>query len=291
MDLALGGSTNSVLHLLAIAHAAELALPLELFDRIARETPNITSLRPAGDHFMEDLEFAGGIPAILNRLKNSLKSSPTVEGRSILESAEKGQVQNEEVIRPCDKPVRTEGGLAILSGSLAPDGAVVKQSAVEDSMRTFSGVARCFDSEEDCMKAIVEHRIKPGEVLVIRYEGPRGGPGMREMLEPTAALTGIGMNREVALVTDGRFSGGTRGPCIGHVAPEAAEGGPIALVNDGDRITIDIPERKLDLEIPAEELERRHKDWTPPPCKVSRGYLRRYAEMVTSANTGAVFSL
>jgi len=291
VDLALGGSTNSVLHLLAIAHAADLDLPLEIFDRISRETPNITSLRPAGDHFMEDLEFAGGIPAILNRLKNSLKSSPTVEGRSILESAEEGQVHDEEVIRPCDKPVRTEGGLAILSGSLAPDGAVVKQSAVEDSMKTFSGAARCFDSEEDCMKAIVEHRIKPGEVLVIRYEGPKGGPGMREMLEPTAALTGIGMNREVALVTDGRFSGGTRGPCIGHVAPEAAEGGPIALVNDGDRITIDIPGRKLDLEIPVEELERRHKDWTPPPCKVSRGYLRRYAEMVTSANTGAVFSL
>ena len=240
---------------------------------------------------MEDLEFAGGIPAVLNRLKDSLKSSPTVDGRSILESAQTGQVHDEKVIRPLDKPVHAEGGLAILRGSLAPDGAVVKQSAVEESMKTFSGTARCFDSEEDCMKAIIERRIKPGEVVVIRYEGPRGGPGMREMLEPTAALTGIGMNREVALITDGRFSGGTRGPCIGHVAPEAAEGGPIALVQDGDRITIDIPGRSLDLEVPAEELEHRRKDWTPPPCKVSRGYLRRYAEMVTSASTGAVFSL
>jgi len=291
VDLALGGSTNSVLHLLAIAHAAELSLSLKLFDEIARETPNITSLRPAGDHFMEDLEFAGGIPAVLNRLEDSLKSSLTVQGHSILESARSGKVQDDEVIRSCDDPVNAEGGLAVLYGSLAPDGAVVKQSAVEDSMKTFSGVARCFDSEEACMKAIVERTIKPGEVVVIRYEGPRGGPGMREMLEPTAALTGIGMNREVALVTDGRFSGGTRGPCIGHIAPEAAVGGPIALIRDGDRISIDIPRRRLDLEVPAAELSKRSENWTPPPCRVSRGYLRRYAEMVTSANTGAVFSL
>jgi dihydroxy-acid dehydratase len=194
------------------------------------------------------------------------------------------------VIRPLDKPFNAEGGLAILRGSLAPDGAVVKQSAVEEGMKTFSGVAHCFDSEEDCMKAIVAHRVNPGEVLVIRYEGPKGGPGMREMLGPTAALTGIGLTSQVALITDGRFSGGTRGPCIGHVAPEAAVGGPIALVRDGDRIKIDIPARKLELEVPADELEARRSDWTPPPCRVSGGYLGRYAEMVTSANTGAVFS-
>ncbi|MEA2062978.1 MAG: dihydroxy-acid dehydratase [Gemmatimonadota bacterium] len=291
VDLALGGSTNSVLHLLAAAHAAEVDLPLELFDEIACTTPNITSLRPAGDHFMEDLEYAGGIPAVLNRLKGSLKESPTVAGHSILESAEHGRVTDDSVIRPLDKPVHAEGGLVILRGSLAPDGAVVKQSAVEEKMKTFTGLAHCFDTEEDCMKAIAQRQVKPGEVLVIRYEGPRGGPGMREMLGPTAALTGIGLTSQVALITDGRFSGGTRGPCIGHVAPEAAVGGPIALVRDGDKIKIDIPGRKLDLEIPEEELERRRRGWTPPPCKVSRGYLRRYAEMVTSADTGAVFSL
>ncbi|MBN2289877.1 MAG: dihydroxy-acid dehydratase, partial [Candidatus Glassbacteria bacterium] len=290
VDLALGGSTNSVLHLLAVAHEAQVELPLELFDRIARETPNITSLRPAGEHFMEDLEYAGGIPAVLSRLKDSLKSSPTVDGRSLLEAAAAGAVQDESVIRPLDKPFNAEGGLAILRGSLAPDGAVVKQSAVEEGMKIFSGVAHCFDSEEDCMKAIVARRVNPGEVLVIRYEGPKGGPGMREMLGPTAALTGIGLTSQVALITDGRFSGGTRGPCIGHVAPEAAVGGPIALVRDGDRIKIDIPARKLELEVPADELEARRSDWTPPPCRVSGGYLRRYAEMVTSANTGAVFS-
>lgn len=240
---------------------------------------------------MEDLDYAGGIPAVLNRLKASLKDSPTVNGLGIKEIAEQGRVTDDKVIRPLDNPVRSQGGLAILRGSLAPDGAVVKQSAVSESMMKFSGVARCFDSEEDCMDAIAAGSVKRGQILVIRYEGPQGGPGMREMLGPTAALTGAGLTDGVALITDGRFSGGTRGPCIGHIAPEAAEGGPIALIKDGDTIEIDIPARQLNLKIAEKEMERRRVELKLPEPKVKTGYLARYARNVTSANTGAVFSL
>ena len=291
VDLALGGSTNSVLHLLAIANSAGIDLPLETFDKIAAKTPNITHLRPAGEDFMEDLDYAGGIPAVLNRLRDSLTDSPTVNGLGIKEIAEQGRVTEDKVIRSLDNPVRSQGGLAILRGSLAPDGAVVKQSAVSEAMMNFSGVARCFDSEEDCMDAISAGNVERGQVLVIRYEGPQGGPGMREMLGPTAALTGAGLTDGVALITDGRFSGGTRGPCIGHIAPEAAAGGPIALVQDGDTIEIDIPGRQLNLKIDDKEMERRKAELKLPEPKVKSGYLARYARNVTSANTGAVFSL
>jgi len=289
LDLALGGSTNSVLHLLAIAHSAEVPLPLEVFDQISRKVPHLTSLRPGGEYFIEDLEYAGGVPGVLNRLAGFLKDSPTVNGWPISETAKRGTVAIPDVIRPLDNPIHAEGGLAVLCGSLAPDGSVVKQSAVEPDMRTFTGVARCFDSEEACMKAIMAKKVAAGQVLVVRYEGPKGGPGMREMLGPTAALTGAGLTSGVALITDGRFSGGTRGPCIGHVAPEAAVGGPIALIQDGDRISIDIEARKLELHVDAAELERRRAAWKAPEGRFKRGWLRRYAAQVTSANTGAVF--
>ena len=288
VDLALGGSSNSVLHLLAIAREAGVDLPLSEFDRLSRETPQLTTVTPGGPHMMEDVEYSGGIPAILNRLLPFLKKNPTVSGEEITAIARRGRVLDDGIIRTLKAPVRKEGGLAILTGNLAPGGAVVKQSGVDPSMFFFRGKARVFDSEEAAMAAIMGGRIRPGSVVVIRYEGPRGGPGMREMLSPTAAIMGMGLGTKVALITDGRFSGGTHGPCIGHISPEAMEGGPIALVREGDPIVLDIPKRKLSLDVPAAELARRRKGWKAPAPKVAKGYLSRYAKLVRSAGEGAV---
>ena len=288
VDLALGGSSNSVLLLLAIAREAGVDLPLSEFDRLSRETPQLTTVTPGGPHMMEDVEYAGGIPAILNRLLPFLKKNPTVSGEEITAIARRGHVLDDGIIRTLKAPVRKEGGLAILTGNLAPGGAVVKQSGVDPSMFVLRGKARVFDSEEAAMAAIMGGKIRPGMVVVIRYEGPRGGPGMREMLSPTAAIMGMGLGTKVALITDGRFSGGTHGPCIGHISPEAMEGGPIALVREGDPIVLDIPKRKLSLDVPAAELARRRKGWKAPAPKVAKGYLSRYAKLVRSAGEGAV---
>jgi dihydroxy-acid dehydratase len=288
VDLALGGSSNSVLHLLAIAREAGVDLPLSEFDRLSRETPQLTTVTPGGPHMMEDVEYSGGIPAILNRLLPFLKKNPTVSGEEITAIARRGRALDDGIIRTLKAPVRKEGGLAILTGNLAPGGAVVKQSGVDPSMFVFRGKARVFDSEEAAMAAIMRGGIRPGSVVVIRYEGPRGGPGMREMLSPTAAIMGMGLGTKVALITDGRFSGGTHGPCIGHISPEAMEGGPIALVREGDPIVLDIPKRKLSLDVPAAELARRRKGWKAPAPKVAKGYLSRYAKLVRSAGEGAV---
>jgi dihydroxy-acid dehydratase len=290
IDLALGGSTNTCLHIPAIAHEAGIDLPIDVFDEIARKVPHITNLRPGGEDFMEDLHYAGGIPAVLKRLKSVLNDCPNVAGTTTLQVADAAVVADEEVIRPMERPYHEQGGLAILRGSLCPDGAVIKQSAVTQKMMVFEGPARCFNSEDECMQTILDGNVNPGEVLIIRYEGPKGGPGMREMLNPTAALIGMGLGNDCALITDGRFSGGTRGPCIGHVSPEAMAGGPIGLVNDGDMISIDIPNRRLDLKVSPEELAARSESWQPPTPKITRGYLARYAHMVTSAATGAVYA-
>jgi len=288
VDLALGGSTNTVLHLMAIANDAGVKLPLELFDKLSMETPHIASLEPVGIHYMEDLHWAGGIPAVLHRLKNRIKDNPTVSGKRIKKIISEVDYINEEVIKPIDMPYHKEGGIAVLKGNIAPLGAVVKQSGVSDKMMRFTGRARVFDSEEAAMKAILGKKIKKGDVLVIRYEGPKGGPGMREMLAPTATLMGMGMGESVALITDGRFSGGTRGPCVGHISPEAMEGGPIALVKEGDVIEMDIPNRRIELRVESGELEKRKAKWKPPEPKIKEGWLARYAKVVTSANTGAV---
>jgi dihydroxy-acid dehydratase len=288
VDLALGGSSNSVLHLLAIAHEAKVPLPLSEFDRLSRETPQLTTVTPAGPHMMEDVEYSGGIPAVLNRLLPMLKKNPTVSGEEITSIARGGRVLDDGIIRPLARPVRPEGGIAVLKGNLAPGGAVVKQSGVDPKMFFFRGKAVVFESEDSAMAEIMAGKIVPGMVVVIRYEGPKGGPGMREMLSPTSAIMGMGLGTEVALVTDGRFSGGTHGPCIGHVSPEAMEGGPIALVRNGDAVVLDIRKRRLSLDVPAAELARRRKSWKPPAPKVGAGYLARYARLVSSAGAGAV---
>ena len=288
VDMALGGSTNTILHLLAIANEAEVELSLELFDEIGRRTPHLVNLRPGGDYFMEDLEWAGGIPGLLNTLKDILVDRPTVSGKSIKEIASEGEVLDREVIRSLDDPCGREGGIAILTGSLAPEGAVVKQSAVKEKVKKFKGRARVFNNEEDAVKSIYGGKIRDHDVIVIRYEGPKGGPGMREMLSPTAAVVGMGLSDSVALITDGRFSGGTRGPCVGHVCPEAAQGGPIALLIDDDEILIDIPRRKLEVRLSKEELAKRRKSWRKPSPKFKKGYLARYMQLVSSAKEGAV---
>lgn len=290
VDLALGGSTNTVLHIPAIAHDAGIKLPLEVFDELSRKIPHISNMIPGGAHYMEDLDHAGGIPAVLNRLKDLLNPNPTVLGKDIIEIAEAGEIFDENVIRPMSKAYHKEGGIAILKGNLAPQGAVVKQTAVSKGMMKFEGTARVFNSEEDAMKAIISGDIKAGDVVVIRYEGPKGGPGMREMLSPTSAIAGMGLSESVALITDGRFSGGTRGPCIGHISPEAMEGGPIAILRDGDRIKIDIQRRKLDVLMPEKEIQKRLSEWKAPEPKIKKGYLARYSRLVTSANTGAIMS-
>ncbi|MFH1788142.1 MAG: dihydroxy-acid dehydratase [Candidatus Altiarchaeota archaeon] len=289
VDNAFGGSTNTALHIPAIAHEAGCPIELRLFDEVSRKTPHIVNMRPGGETFMEDLDRAGGIPAVLNRLKSKLKDNATVSGKKIMQVAADGVVYDEGIIRPIDNPYHSEGGMAVLSGNIAPDGCVVKQSAVSDKMMTFTGKARCFDSEEESMKAILSGKIKAGDVVVVRYEGPKGGPGMREMLSPTSAIAGMGLSESVALITDGRFSGGTRGPCIGHISPEAAAGGAIALIKEGDTIEIDIHKRKIRLSVPDKELEKRRSMWKPPRKKLT-GYLARYARFVSSADKGAVVS-
>jgi dihydroxy-acid dehydratase len=288
VDLALGGSSNTVLHLLAIAHEAGVELPLELFDVLAKDTPQLASMNPAGEYFMEDLDIAGGVSGVLKQLGSKIHDTPTLFGLTTHQLADSIQNVDEEVIRPLGNPIKKEGGIAILSGNIAPKGAVVKQSGVSAVMMKFEGTARCFDAEELAMAAIMEGKIKSGDVVVIRYEGPKGGPGMREMLAPTAAIMGMGLGDSVALITDGRFSGGTRGPCIGHISPEAAEGGPIALVVDGDRILLDIPNRRLELLVDEATLAIRRAGWKAPEPKIKTGWLARYAKVVTSAHTGAV---
>jgi len=288
VDLALGGSTNTALHIPAIAHEAKVSLDLELFDEISRKTPHIANMLPGGSHYLEDLEYAGGIPAVLKRLKAGLNNVNTLSGKKIYQIADEAEIMDPEVIRPLDKAYRKEGGIAVLRGTLAPDGAVVKQTAVSKNMLKFKGRARVFNSEEETMKAILAGKVKSGDVVIIRYEGPKGGPGMREMLNATATISGMGLSESVALITDGRFSGGTRGPCIGHVSPEAMEGGPIAIVKDGDMISIDIPKRKLDLLITDKEIKKRLTTHKPIKPKINKGWLARYAQLVTSASTGAV---
>lgn len=288
VDLALGGSSNTVLHLLAIAHEAGVELPLELFDELGKDTPQLASMNPAGEYFMEDLDVAGGVSGVLKQLGSKIKDTPTLFGLTTHQLAESIRNVDKEVIRPLGNAIKKEGGIAILSGNIAPKGAVVKQSGVSAAMMNFEGTARCFDAEEGAMAAIMDGRIKSGDVVVIRYEGPKGGPGMREMLAPTAAIMGMGLGDSVALITDGRFSGGTRGPCIGHISPEAADGGAIALVKDGDRIKLDIPNRSLELLVDEATLAERRALWQAPPPKISGGWLARYAKVVTSAHTGAI---
>jgi len=289
VDMALGGSTNTVLHLMAIAKEAGVTLDLKEFDRISRQTPHISHLLPAGEYFMEDLDQAGGIPAVLQRLVKELKPNPTVSGKSLKEIAKAAFVSDEDVIRPLSKPYHKEGGIAVLFGNLAPEGAVVKQSAVEPQMLKFSGKANIFDSEEEAMAAILGNKVKKGEVVVVRYEGPAGGPGMREMLAPTSAIVGLNLHRHVALITDGRFSGGTQGPCIGHISPEAARGGLLAYLKNGDTIAIDIPKRKIEVKLSEAEIKARKKTMKIQPPKEVSGYLSRYAKVVSSASSGAVF--
>ncbi len=288
MDMALGGSTNTVLHIPAIAHETGIELSLELFDRISKKTPHICNMLPGGVHYMEDLHFAGGIPAAMNRLKSNMNNVMTVSGKKTHAIASSAEIADQDVIRPLSKAHHKEGGIAVLRGNIAPDGAVVKQTAVSKKMMVFKGKARVFNSEETAMKAIMAEKIKSGDVVVIRYEGPKGGPGMREMLSPTAAISGMGLQDSVALITDGRFSGGTRGPCIGHVSPEAMEGGPIAIIKEGDTISIDIPKRKLNLLVSEKEIKARFKKHKPLKPKIRKGWLSRYAALVTSASTGAV---
>ncbi len=290
VDMALGGSTNTVLHLPAIAAQLEIELPLELLDRLSRETPHLCNMDPAGPYTVKDLDEAGGIPAVLKELGDHIHQDVlTVTGKTLGENVKDAAVLNREVVRPKDNPVHKEGGIAILKGTLAPEGAVVKQSAVDPKMLKFEGPAKVFDAEEDALKAIMKQGINLGEVIVIRYEGPKGGPGMKEMLKPTAALMGTGLGSEVALVTDARFSGATRGPCIGHVTPEAMNGGPIAVVREGDIISIDIPNRRVDLKIPEEELRERLRRWRPPEPKVKKGVLAAYSKIVKPTSRGAGF--
>jgi dihydroxy-acid dehydratase len=291
VDMALGCSTNTVLHVPAIAREAGIAIDLDLFDQISARTPHICALSPGGPNHLEDLDAAGGVQAVLKELVEGGLGDPsvlTVTGDVLGENLKSAVVTNPEVIRPLNNPHSPVGGVAIMRGNLAPDGAVVKQAAVAPSMLKNTGVARVFDSEETAVEAILSGGIKPGDIVVIRYEGPRGGPGMREMLNPTSALAGMGLDKSVALITDGRFSGGTRGAAIGHVSPEAAHGGPIAMVQDGDEITIDIPGKRIDLNIPQEELDKRRAAWKPRAPLITEGYLARYAQQVSSAAQGAV---
>lgn len=292
LDMAIGGSTNTVLHLLAIAYEAEVELSLETFDEISAGVPNITKLSPGGAHYLVDLHEAGGISAVLKQLEAAgLLSGKelTVTGKTLAENIAGAEVLNASVIRPLAQPYMQEGGIAILRGNIAPDGAVVKQSAVVPEMLVHEGPARVFESEEEAFEAIMGGKIQKGDVIVIRYEGPKGGPGMREMLSPTAALGGMGLDRDVALITDGRFSGGTRGAAIGHISPEAAEKGPIAVIKEGDVIQIDMPARKLNVKLSDEEIAKRLEEWEKPVPKVGgRSYLARYSCLVTSASTGAV---
>ena len=288
VDMGIGGSSNTVLHLTAIAYEAGLELPLSLFDKIAAKTPYLTKMSPGGSHHLEDLNEAGGINAVMKELsKLGLINEEvlTVDG-VVGDRLKNASIKRPDVIRSVENPYRKSGGLAVLKGNLAPGCAVVKESAVAEDMLVFEGPARVFDSEDDAIEAILGKKIKDGDVVVIRYEGPKGGPGMKEMLNPTAVITGMGL--KVALLTDGRFSGATRGACVGHISPEAMEGGPIGLIREGDRILLDIPGRKLEVKLDDAELAKRKATWVCPEPKVKTGYLARYAKLVTSANTGAV---
>ena len=291
VDMALGCSTNSMLHLPAIAHEAGVELNPEMANAISEKTPNLCHLAPAGYHYIEELNEAGGVYAVMNELNklNLLHTEcMTVTGKTVGENIKGCVNKNPEIIRPVENPYSKTGGIAVLKGNLAPDTAVVKRSAVVPEMQVHEGPARVFDCEEDAIEAIRGGKIVAGDVVVIRYEGPKGGPGMREMLNPTSAIAGMGLGSSVALITDGRFSGASRGASIGHVSPEAAEGGPIALVEEGDLIRINIPEHKLEVVVSDEELARRKAAWTPREPKVTTGYLKRYAKMVSSANKGAI---
>jgi len=291
VDMALGGSTNSVLHLTAIAHEAGIDFPLSLINEISDSVPNICKLSPASDYHIQDLDLAGGIPAIMHELLGLLKlEANTVLGKSLGSIAKEAKVKNREIIRPLSQPHAPTGGISILFGNLAPDGSVVKSAAVASEMLVHRGPARVFNNEEEATAAIMKGEFKSGEVIVIRYEGPKGGPGMREMLAATSLLSGMGMDKEVALITDGRFSGGTRGAAIGHVSPEAAEKGPIAALRDGDIININIPGHKLEVELSQKELEQRLAALPSFEPKIKTGYLKRYSDKVSSASTGAVFA-
>jgi dihydroxy-acid dehydratase len=292
VDMALGCSTNTVLHVPAIAHEAEIDLNLDIFNEISKIAPHLCSLSPAGPNHIEDLHSAGGIMAVMKELsKKGLidENCLSVTCKPVGESLKDASVLNYETIRSVDRPYHSEGGIAILRGNLAPDGCVVKQSAVAPEMLQSKGTAKVFDSEEAAVKAILDGKIKPGHVVVIRYEGPKGGPGMREMLTPTSAIAGMGLDKEVSLITDGRFSGGTRGAAIGHISPEAAEGGTIALVKDGDIIEIDILNKSITLKVDEKEIAERKGKWRQPEPKIKKGYAYRYSKQVTSASTGAVF--
>jgi len=292
VDMALGCSTNTVLHVPAIAREAGIELPLEMFNTISRKTPHICSLIPGGSHSLQQLDEAGGVPAVMKELTGSADGLNlevlTATGLTLGENLSKVRGRDREIIKEISAPYHQEGGIAILYGNLAPDGAVVKQSAVAAQMMVHGGPARVYNSEEEAQKAILGGEIRPGDVVVIRYCGPKGGPGMPEMLSPTSAVIGMGLGGSVALLTDGRFSGGTQGACLGHISPEAADGGPIALVQEGDRINIDIPARRITLEVAEDELARRQTEWIAPLPKITTGYVARYAKMVSSGATGAV---
>jgi dihydroxy-acid dehydratase len=292
IDMALGCSTNTVLHLTALAKEAGVDIDLNLINEISKVTPHLCSLSPGGKDHLEDLNRAGGISAVIKELSGAGLINDeciTVTGKTVGENTRDKMILDNNVIRSVNNPYHSQGGLAVMFGNLAPDGCVVKQSAVLDEMLCHEGPARVFDSEEDAGKAIMENKIKKGDVIVIRYEGPMGGPGMREMLTPTSAIAGMKLDAHVALLTDGRFSGGTRGAAIGHISPEAMQGGPIAIIQEGDLISIDIPEKNITLKVSEEEIQNRLSKWSPPEPKITHGYMARYARMVSSASDGAVF--
>jgi dihydroxy-acid dehydratase len=291
VDMALGCSTNTVLHLTALAHEVGLPLDLDLINQVSNKTPHLCSLSPGGAHHIEDLNAAGGLSALMNVLSKAGKINKdciTVTGKTVGENIETAIVLDSTVIRPIENPYHAQGGLAVLFGNLAPNGCVVKQSAVAPEMMRHEGPARVFDSEDAATEAILGGKINKGDVVVIRYEGPMGGPGMREMLTPTSAIAGMGLDGHVALITDGRFSGGTRGAAIGHVSPEAMQKGPIAIVNEGDIISVQIPDKKITLKVDDAEISRRLSQWRRPQPKITKGYMARYARMVSSADKGAV---
>ena len=294
MDMALGCSTNTMLHLPAIAHEAGVEINMEIANEVSAKTPNLCHLAPAGPTYMEDLNEAGGVLAVMSELvkKNLINTDLiTATGKTIKENLEGVYNKNPEVIRPIENPYMQSGGIAVLKGNIAPDTGIVKKSAVVPEMMVHEGPARVFDCEEDAIEAILGGKIVAGDVVVIRYEGPKGGPGMREMLNPTSAIAGRGLGSSVALITDGRFSGASRGASIGHVSPEAAVGGPIALIEEGDIISIDIPNNALNVKVSDEELAKRREKWQPREPKVTTGYLARYRELVTSGNRGAVLEI
>ncbi len=294
VDMAFGGSSNTVLHLKAIASEGKVDLDLSVFDEISEKTPHICNMRPSGPYHLEDLYFAGGVAAIMKRLSEIdliHQECLTVSGKKIGEIIREAKIEEEDVIRPLERAYDVKGGLTILKGSLAPQGAIVKKSGVDRRLWRFEGRARVFESEEESVQALKEGRIRPKEAIIIRYEGPKGGPGMREMLAPTSILVGLGLDRECALITDGRFSGGTRGLCVGHVSPEAQSGGPIAYVKDGDRIIIDIERKSIELLVPEKEMEERRRGWRPPEKKVKEGYMVRYSYFVSSASDGAILEM